>query len=186
MTLNVTRKLFTVSEYDQMIAAGIFEEDDRVELVGGEIVEMSPISVRHALCVNKLSQQLIRNLGREVMVSVQNPIQLDELSEPEPDIVIVQLQENVYTTSHPYPKNILLLIEVAETSLAYDLNVKLPRYAAAMIAETWIVDLNKDEVKVYRQPTVDGYGETAVYHPNDTLSPTAFPKLQITVKDILS
>lgn len=185
MDVQVTRKLFTTAEYDQMIAAGIFDENDRVELVGGEIVEMSPISVRHALCVNRLSQQLIRNLDEAFMVSVQNPIHLNEISEPEPDIVVIRLHGDVYADSHPAADNILLLVEVAETSLKYDRDVKLPLYAQANISETWIVDLTSNTVTVYLQPGSDGYRETAVYHPTDTLSPTAFPELQIAVKDIL-
>jgi Uma2 family endonuclease len=187
MSVQVMRRLFTVDEYYQMAEAGILSEDDRVELIKGEIVKMSPISARHAAAVDRLTQLFITKLRGAAIVRTQNPIHLNEYTEPEPDIALVQTRPDFYAEAHPEPEDVLLLIEVAETSLAYDRDVKIPLYAQAGIAEVWVVDLSGKSVMVYRQPMSEGYGYKEVRQalPGNKLSPQIFPRLEVTVATLL-
>lgn len=180
-----TRKLFTVGEYDQMIKAGIFHEDERLELVAGEIIEMSPINVRHAACVKRLNHFFNQQLGERVIVSVQDPIRLDEFSEPEPDVALIQPRADFYIGGHPEPEDILLLVEVADTSLVYDQTIKIPLYAKGGISEVWLVDLGGRKIETYHQPAFEGYQVVQAYFLEDTLSPQAFPDSLLKVVDIL-
>lgn len=152
MAIQVARRQFTVTEYDRMIETGILQEHDRVELIDGEILEMSPIGSRHAACVNRLNALLTQLAGQQAIVSVQNPVRLGDYSEPEPDIAVLKPEPHYYLHAHPAEDDILLLIEVAETSLEYDREVKIPRYAEAGIAEVWLLDLPHQVVSVYTQP----------------------------------
>ncbi len=138
-TYEVTRRRFTVHDYHRMGEAGILHEDDRVELIEGELVEMAAIGTRHLTCVNGLTRMLVRGVGDEAIVSVQNPVRLDEHSEPQPDLTVLRMRD--YRESLPVPEDVLLLIEVSDTTLAYDRGVKLPLYARSGIREVWIVDL---------------------------------------------
>ena len=123
----VTRRRFTVHEYHRMAEAGILHEDDRVELIEGELIEMAAIGTRHFTCVNGLNRFLVRSVGDEAIVSVQNPVRLDEYGEPQPDLAVIRPRD--YRESLPMPEDVLLLIEVSDTTLAYDRGVKLPMYA---------------------------------------------------------
>ncbi len=157
-----TKYRFTVYEFHLMGEAGIFSEDDRVELIDGEVVEMSPIGWRHALCVTKLNKILARfaienTEGRNYDISPQNPVILNLYGEPRPDLVLV---EDAPVGRHPGPENAALVVEVSDTSLAYDRNTKLPRYAAAGIPEVWIVDLNANRIEVHSKPASESYRET--------------------------
>jgi len=157
MAIQVTRRQFTAAEYDRMIETGILQEDERVELIDGDILEMSPIGSRHAACVNRLNALLIQHAGQQAIVSVQNPIRLGTYSEPEPDIAVLKPDSEYYAYAHPTAADILLLIEVAETSLEYDREVKIPRYAAVGIPEVWLLDLRHQVVVVYTQPHNNTY-----------------------------
>jgi Uma2 family endonuclease len=137
------KRLFSVTEYHRFGEAGILSEDDRVELIKGEVVEMSPIGSRHAACVRALQELVQEKLGRTAQVSVQNPIQLDEHSEPQTDVALVTPRKDRYANAHPRPADVLLVIEVADTSIEFDQSVKLPLYARAKIPEAWLVDLNQ-------------------------------------------
>lgn len=184
MTLQIERRLFTVAEYDQMIAAGIFTEQERVELIAGEIVRMSPISMRHAACVTRLTHLLVASLAEQALVSVQNPVQLNNHSEPEPDLAILQPRDDFYENGRPTPTDIFLLIEVAETSLAYDRQQKVPLYAKAGIPEVWIVNTEANQVEMYRQPTPDGYQTQSIANTTQTIAPEAFPQTAVSVARI--
>ncbi len=151
-----SRRRFTVHEYHRMAEAGILHEDDRVELVGGEIVEMTPIGTRHFTCVNQLTRLLVSSVGDGAIVSVQNPIRLDEHGEPQPDLAVIRARD--YRESLPTPEDVLLLIEVSDTSLAYDRDVKLPLYARFGIPEVWIVDLAGEAIERHTEPSEGGYG----------------------------
>lgn len=185
MAVQIKRHLISVERYDQMIAAGVLHEDERLELLGGEIIEMSPVGIPHAACVNRLNTLFNRYLLEEVIVSVQNPIHLDGLSEPEPDVVLLQPRSDFYAGGHPEPEDIMLLVEVADTSIEYDRVQKLPRYAQAGIVEVWIVDLNKKRIEVYRQPSPQGYQQTTIVKGKETISPAAFPQLTLKAGQIL-
>jgi Uma2 family endonuclease len=151
----IVRRRFTVHDYHRMGEAGILHEDDRVELIEGEIVEMAAIGTRHFVCVNQLNRLLVRGVGDEAIVSVQNPVRLDEHTEPQPDLTVLRVRD--YRESLPMPGDVLLLIEVSDTTLAYDRGVKLPLYARAGILEVWIVDLAGEVIERHTGPSADGY-----------------------------
>ena len=135
MAVRILRRAFDVHEYHRMAEAGILDEDDRVELIEGEIVQMSPIGSRHQGCVNRLARLLFEFAGRDYVVHIQGPVRLNERSEPQPDLALLKLRPDFYSERHPTPDDVLLLIEVSETSADYDREVKLPLYAGAGIAE---------------------------------------------------
>jgi Uma2 family endonuclease len=182
------RRLISVSEYHRMGEAGILCEDDRVELLAGVIYEMSPIGSHHAGEINRLSHWFTQNVGDRAVVSVQNPVSLLPYSEsePEPDLALLRPRSDFYTTSHPGPQDILLIIEVADTSLAYDRDVKLLLYAQAGIPEVFLFNLRGRCLEVSRNPGPDGYRETLVLGPGDQVSPLAFPDLVLPLGAFLS
>jgi Uma2 family endonuclease len=183
--LQTARRLFTTDDYHRMLQKGILSEDDRVELLAGEIWEMSPISSRHAACVNRLTQLLSSILHQRAIVSVQNPIHLGGHSEPQPDLALLQPRDDFYADAHPEPEDVLLVIEVAETFQEYDRTVKLPLYAQAGIAVVWLVDLQGECVQVYSQPTQQGYGAIHQFWRGQSVTLTPFPDVSIAVNDIL-
>ena len=185
MALQLPRRLFTTAEYHRMAEAGVLAEDDRVELIDGEILEMSPIGSRHAACVARLTSLFAQTLGAAAIVWGQNPIHLGERSEPEPDLALLPPRADFYAAGHPGPDDVLLLIEVADTSILYDRQVKVPLYARSGIPEVWLVDLDQQHVAIHRDPTPEGYGIARVARPGETISPTAIPDLAIAVSDIL-
>jgi Uma2 family endonuclease len=144
-----------------MGAAGIFSADERVELIAGEIIQMSPIGKRHAACVNVLAELLREQLQRSVIISVQNPIRLDDYSEPQPDIAVLKRREDFYRSALPQPADVLFVIEVCDTTLEYDRQIKLPLYARAGIPEVWLVNLADEQIETYAQPAGDAYQTTA-------------------------
>lgn len=140
-----------------MANAGILNEDDRVELIEGEIVKMAPIGSRHAAVVERVGDLLQEAVGGRAMVRRQNPIQLGPLSELQPDVAVVRGRADYYAAAHPGPGDVLLIVEVADASLASDRNIKLPLYARAGIPEVWLIDLENEVVEVYRGATADGF-----------------------------
>jgi Uma2 family endonuclease len=185
MAGGVSRRRFTSAEYHAMAEAGILSEDERVELIAGEIVEMAPIGSRHAGCVKRLNKRLMRGLGDRALVSVQDPITLGAPHEPEPDLAILRPREDDYTRSHPIPAEIFLVIEVADFSLSYDRLVKIPLYAEAGILEVWLVNLVEGVIEVYLDPFETAYRKTRVLRSGEHLAPRAFPDLELTVESIL-
>jgi Uma2 family endonuclease len=176
------RRPFTVSEFHSMAEAGILSEDDRVELIEGEIYRMAPIGSRHAACVNRLNHLL---QGTGAILSPQNPLVLNDRSEPQPDLALLRWRDDFYATSHPSPGDVLLLIEVADTSVGFDRGVKTPLYAQRGIPELWLVDLTKGFLEVHQHPSLKGYQQVRRYGKGDRLSPQAFPELELNVSDIL-
>jgi Uma2 family endonuclease len=178
-------RLFTVDEYHAMGDAGVFSPEERVELLDGEILTMPPIGPRHAGDVDRLAYFLITAFGRRAVVRGQNPVRLDGYSEPEPDIALLRPRDDFYASRHPEPHDVFALIEVAETSLAYDRGKKLRAYARRGIAEYWIIDLRRDEILVYREPSKTGYGSESAGARGDTLAFAAFPDDTFPVDDLL-
>jgi Uma2 family endonuclease len=166
----LSRYRFSIADYRRMAELGFFPQGARIELLNGEIVEMSPINSKHASMVDRLAELLVLQLHGRALIKVQNPIALDELSEPEPDLAIVRRRDDFYKNAHPSPQDILFLIEVSDTSLAKDRQVKLPLYAAAGVAETWIVDLEGEQVEVYTEPGPDGYARTRAYRKGEKIA----------------
>lgn len=176
---------FTISQYHQMSEAGILSENDKVELINGEIIEMSPIGRRHAACVDRINRLFSNILGIKVIVRVQNPILLNNLSEPEPDIALLKPRTDFYESGHPQPQDIFLLIEVADSSIEYDRDVKIPLYASSGITEVWLVDIYQQVITVYRYPTEHGYRDIQTLSRGEKLSISAFPENNLFVDDIL-
>ena len=158
----VARRLFTRAEYYRMAEVGILKHSDRVELIRGEIVTMSPPGRRHSAFVDNLNQILVLRLGGRALVRVQNPVVLDEYSEPQPDLVLLRRRAVPYKDADATGEDILLLIEVADSSIRYDRTTKLRLYAEAGVPEYWIVDCAAESVEVYRSPSARGYGDVAV------------------------
>jgi Uma2 family endonuclease len=181
----VSRRRFTTAEYHAMAEAGILAEDERVELITGEIVRMMPIGSQHAGCVKGLNRKLSRVLRDRATIAVQDPIVLDDASEPEPDVAILRFREDDYRSLHPKPGDVLFLIEVADTSVDYDRNVKLPLYAQAGIPEAWLVRLREACIEIHRSPAATGYQEMRTLRSGDSVSPLAFPDLELAVAAIL-
>jgi len=185
MTTPITKRKFTVDEFHRMLQAGILREDDRVELIQGEIVEMTPVGSRHAACVKRLNRLLSRGVGDAAIVSIQDPVRLGPDSEPQPDIALLRPRPDFYADRHPAAGDVLLIVEVADASAAYDRDTKLPLYARAGIPEVWLVDLAANQLEVYRRPSPQGYGEKEVYRPGMRVSPEALPALSLPVAEIL-
>jgi Uma2 family endonuclease len=168
-TIRLDQRLFTTGEYERMIETGILTEDERVELIQGAIRPMSPIGSRHAACVNRLSALLNRALLGRGIVSVQNPIRLSDESEPQPDVAVLRSRADFYALQLPRPGDVLLVVEVADTTWAYDHDTKLPMYASAGIAEAWLVDLNQDVVELHLQPLSNRYGRVTTLQRGDAI-----------------
>jgi Uma2 family endonuclease len=182
----LTRYRFTVKDYHRMGEVGILPEDTRVELIAGDIVVREPIGSYHAGTVDRLTRLWTRILGERAVVRVQNPVELaQDDSEVQPDVTLLRPRADFYTRGHPVPADALLLIEVADTSLARDRRVKIPLYARAGVREVWLVDLIGDRVEVHRDPTAAGYGRVRTLGRGDSVVPEAFPDLTIAIADLL-
>ena len=186
MRTEVTKKLFTVDEYHRMGKAGILLENDRLELIDGEIIQMSPIGHRHAICVNRANTFFIEGFGRKALVSPQNPLQLTEWTEPQPDLVVLKPRADFYAGKQWVPEDVFFVVEVSDSTLQYDRKVKVPRFAAAGIPEVWIEDLQHDHLLVHRDPSGEGYSTILELSPGDSVSPLAFPDVTFRVDDLLS
>ena len=187
MPVQAPRRLFTVRDFYQMAEARILRDDDRVELLAGEVVEMTPIGSRHAASVDRLHRMLHDGLVESsVIVRVQNPIRLDEHSEPQPDLAVMRFRSDFYRDAHPGPADVLLTIEVADTSAELDREVKAPLYARAGIPEVWVVDLAARAVDVYRGASPQGYGYHRRMGLADRLMPDQLPTFQIAVSDVVA
>jgi Uma2 family endonuclease len=176
---------FSVKEYYRMAETGVLHPDARVELLDGQITDMSPIGPFHGGVTNFLSQFFFTAAKGRWTTTVQNPLRLDEHSEPEPDLMLLKPSADFYRTRHPLPEEVFLLVEIADTSLARDQEEKLPAYARAGIAEVWIVDLNEQTIEVYRQPHYAGYGAKTTLREGDKASPQVFPDAQVDVAELL-
>lgn len=182
----VERRRFTAAEYNQMGEAGILSEDDRVELIDGEIIEMSPIGDPHVMFVNRLTMLLAGSAsvpGEGYIVSVQNPVRLSNRDEPQPDLVL--LRGGSEGGSRPIPENVLLVAEVANTSLVYYREVKLPLYARAGIPDVWLVNLRDGTVEVHSGATVEGHRTHEVLHRGASVSSKTIAELSLRTGDIL-
>ena len=183
---------FSVSEYQKMGEAGILSEDEHIELIDGVIIQMSTEGTRHSVIITKIAMQFYGLVTEgKVLLRVQNPILLNDETEPEPDLALVKTRADAYyLETHPRPDDVLLLIEVADTSLEYDKEIKLSRYADSKIEEVWIVNLVDSIIEVYREPLVlangtAGYRIRTDFAKGDTISPQAVPSLEIAVDDVL-
>ncbi len=181
----VARWRFTVEDYERMAEAGILDEDDRVELIDGEVVEMAPIGPPHASCVMRLLRLFASLLGQRALVSPQNPVRLGTYSEPQPDVAVLRPREDFYAARHPGPDDVLLVVEVSWSTGPFDRVVKMPLYARAGLRQAWLVDLDANAIEVYRDPSSESYGDLEVLTGDDQINIDAFPDVTLTVGQIL-
>lgn len=179
------RLRFSVDDYYKMIELGMIEDYERAEIIDGQMVQMMTIGDKHAAVVNALNRFLSRNLPDSILVSIQNPLRLGNFDEPEPDVVLADLTK-YDGKRHPRPSETIFVVEVADTSLKYDRDTKLPLYAEAGIREVWIVNLERDVVEVHHEPNVGIYQRTDVYEPGSILSSSVLPDLKLAVSEILT
>lgn len=175
---------FTVDDLHRIAVAGVFTEDDRVELLEGEITVMSPIGDRHIAAVNFLNDRLGEALRGRALIQVQSPIRLGPHSAPQPDIALLRRSPDYYRTARATARDVFLVIEVADTVAEYD-RAKLPLYAEAGIPEAWIVDLQAERLEVYRQPRANRYERTLVVQRGETFAPEAFPDVALATADLV-
>ena len=173
------RRKLSVDDFNRMGEAGILGEDDRIELIDGEMIEMAPIGALHAAQVNVLARIFLRAVGSEAIVSVQNPIALPPLNEPQPDISLLKLRVDDYRKALPTATDVLLVVEVADTTLRYDRDIKIPLYARHGVPEVWLVDLQNDCLIVHRQPGAEGYRDVSTASRDSAISPLSLPNVQL-------
>ena len=184
MSVNAA-KLLTVSEYNRLGEIGFFAPDARVELIEGEIIEMSPIGSRHAACVELLAEQ-VRELVKGIfLVRTQNPIVLDDFSEPQPDVAVLKFRPDRYLNAHPRPSDILILIEVAETTVHFDRHVKVPLYARAGIPEVVLFNLPADRLECFLQPETGIYQVSRVFNRGEKFESASIAGLTLDIETIL-
>ena len=176
---------FRVADYYRMAETGVLKPDVRVELLDGKIIDMLPIGPFHAGSVKRLNRLFNRLAAGRWLVSAQDPLHLDEYSEPQPDLMLLKPVADDYTSRHPGPEDVFLLIEVADTTLAYDREQKLPRYGRAGIPEVWILNLVDKTGEVYREPHFSGYGWNRILRSGEKASPLVFPDVAVDVAELL-
>jgi len=184
MALEIAKHVFTVTDFERMAETGILSENDRVELIEGEIIEMSPIGSFHAACVDRFTESIV-GLRLNVIVRVQSSIQLDEYSQPQPDLALLRRRDDFYSASLPRPADVLLVIEIADTTLQYDRFVKLPAYARAGIPEAWLANLPAARIEMYAEPVNGAY--TVIKHATrgEVIQSSSINDLRLSVDDVL-
>ena len=182
-TLNLRR--ITVEEYDLMIESGVFDESDQIELLNGVIVEKMPKGTKHSAATDRVARVFAGKLSEKVFVRNQNPVWLDDFSEPEPDIVLVVQKEDEYENSHPTPDEIFLILEVADSTLGYDRNTKSATYAQAGIQQYLILNVQEKTLEDYREPKIDGFQSKQTYRAGQNFNLVAFPEVSFKVNDFL-
>jgi hypothetical protein len=177
----VAKRRFTVDEYYRMAQVGILSSRQRVELIDGEIVVMTPVGVRHAACVTSEARALTRAAGDDAIVRSQAPVRLDLYYEPEPDLTLLRPREDFYASRHPGPGDILLLVEIADSSIGYDRDVKAPMYAMSGIPEYWIADLNANILWEYSMPNRGRYERIEECRRGQSIAPQLLPACVVPV-----
>ena len=176
---------FSVKDYYRMAETGVLRPDAQVELLDGRILDMSPIGPFHGSVVNRLSRLFNLKASERWLVSTQAPLHLDDLSEPQPDVMLLRPEADDYASRHPGPNDVFLLIEVSDTTLDYDRSEKLPAYGRSGVREVWIVNLNEKSIELYRDPNFTGYGSQAVLRPGDAASVQAFPEVVVDISELM-
>ena len=180
-----TKHRFSVKEYYRMAETDVLPPDARVELLNGEIIDISPIGPFHGGVTTYLTEVFAAASKGRWRTRIQNPLRLDEHSEPQPDLILAKPAPDFYRTRHPQPADVFLLVEISDTSLTTDREDKLPAYGRAGIAEVWIVNLADLTVEIYREPHFTGYGAKAVLRAGDQAKPLAFPDVVVDVTELL-
>lgn len=185
LPIETDRYRFTIEQYHRMVETGVLSEHDRVELINGEIMQMTPIGGRHIAIVMNLDEDFRDLLGKRCQILVQCPIRCNDQSEPQPDLALLKRRDDRYVGHFPLAEDVLLLIEVSDSSIIYDKETKIPFYASQNIPEVWIVNLKTNQLEIYREPSVQGYLNEKVLNRDDRISPSAFPDCLIPVEIVL-
>jgi Uma2 family endonuclease len=185
MGIALNRYPLTVENFNFLAEQGKFNPDARLELIEGEIHQMLPIGSLHARCVNFLSNTLFQVLVNKYIVSIQNPIVVDDLNQLQPDIAVLNYQKDFYKYSLPYAKDVLLVIEVADSTVLLDRNVKFPKYAYAGIAEAWLIDLQNEQIEIHGEPNGFTYSNVKTYQRGEQVVSETMPDVKFSVNDIL-
>jgi Uma2 family endonuclease len=185
MRRETAKKLFTVDEYYRMAVSGILSEEIRTELINGEIVERCSMRAQHAAAVSRVTDLLLPLLKGRALFRSRLPLRLSEYNEPQPDLTFVKARRDYYVSRHPGPGDTLLAVDISDTVLPYDREVKITMYAAARIPEYWIADLADDVLRVFRDPAVGTYKTSRIYRRGDAMTPVAFPDNAIQVSELL-
>jgi Uma2 family endonuclease len=184
MSVASPRYKFTVDDFARMGESGIIGHEERVELIDGEVRQMSPIGSLHSGLVNRLNRILTRQLGDRAVVTVQSPVILSDYSEPQPDLLVLKPRDDFYTKGHPRPQDVLLLIEVADTTLEFDRDEKIPRYAESQILEVWLVDALGREVSQYARPKGNRYQQVRAFEPGEEVVAQEIESLVLAVAEL--
>jgi Uma2 family endonuclease len=174
----------SAEEYLRMGKAGVFAPEARLELIEGEIIEMAPIDPPHAGCVKTLNRLLSRRAADHAIVSVQDPLVISDRSVPQPDLALLRPRRDDYRRSHPAASDVLLVVEVSDTTLAFDLRTKVPLYARCAIAELWVVDVNEQVLHVFRDPGAAGYATSLTFTGEQAVASTAIPDAVLQVQEL--
>ena len=185
MSAELQKWHFNVEQYYRLAEVGVLKPDDRVELIEGEIIRMSPIGSGHAACVRALSVAFNDLFGKTYLASIQSPVRLDDFSEPEPDLALLRPRDDFYAERHPIPEDVFLIVEVADTTVLTDRNVKIPLYARFGIRESWLVNLPKKVIEVYSDPAGGSYRNQLKFEKGETLVSPTVPDLTLKVDDII-
>ena len=180
------KRLLSAWEFERMAQAQILGEDERLELVEGEILQMSPIGPRHAACVNRLTKLLFAAVQDRLIVSVHNPLRLGKRSELQPDLALLRHRPDFYAAAHPGPADVLLWVEAADTGTAYDRSVKLPLLARAGIPVVWLVDLGANRLETHTDPSADGYAQESVLERDDRVAVPGLPDAFVPIGEVLA
>lgn len=178
------RHKLQITQFYQMWAAGVFGPIDRIELLKGELIDMPLIGPAHSGKTNQLTCLLSQAVGNTAIVSVQNPVRLSEDSEPQPDLAILRWREDFYATTHPQPQDILLIVEIADTTASVDRTYKIPLYAQYDIPEVWLLDLQKRQLEIYRQPEADHYRYILIPKRDETVNLLLLPNITLDLKAV--
>jgi Uma2 family endonuclease len=185
MQIEALRRPFTVDEYDRMLEVGILGKEDHVELIEGEILEMSPIGWRHAACVDRATALLVLAFAGKAIVRPRGPIQLGDYTKPQPDLILLEPRKDYYASKGPVTRDAQLVIEVSDKSIRYDRGPKLRVYARHGVSEVWIEDLTSDTLLVFREPSGATYKTELALRRGESIAPLAFPEVAFSVSEFL-
>jgi len=185
MAVQLDKRLFTVQEYHKMLDAGILDEDDRVELIDGEIVEMAPIHMPHALRVARLNELFFRRLGGQALIWPQNPIRLSADTEVQPDVALLKPRDYSQDQDNPGPEDVLLIVEVSDSTLASDRRVKVPLYARAGVSDVWLIGVHRGIVEVYSELRGGAYQQVRRVSKGEVVQVPGFPGVIVLVDEVL-
>lgn len=185
MDSTIAIRRLSVQDYHQMAESGILQPDERVELLEGQIIQMAAKGTAHSASVSRIEQLLRNRLGSCILLRFQDPIRLDDYSEPEPDIAVVRPNPNFYEDHHPIPSEVFLLIEVSDKTLQFDRETKAPVYGRSGIAEYWVLDVNGRKLHGYRSPSKTGYQSETILSEELEIAPLAFPDCVMAVREML-